>query len=168
MKLIFSSVAQIKLNKASDKHPALTRGYTIAFNAKNFFINDSQDKYAHKMQLSLVCTVEDFRHHRAATQEVIVFTATALTCKLFVTSKQEEAGLIGVCVGVWILKLVHADEPMQLQHGEYFLVQRRRIWDGVWWQRASALIGCIYSWLNTFDVCWCGRLLKWPPIQFHI
>lgn len=60
--------------------------------------------------------------HQAGTQEIIVFTATAMVCKQVVTSKQEGGGLIGVCLGVWIsvCQLSPAEEPLQLQLGDYF------------------------------------------------
>lgn len=63
-----------------------------------------------------MCTLEDFKVHQGGTQEIIVFTATAMACKQGVTSKQEGGGLIGVCVGVWItpLQLIAAEESIQL------------------------------------------------------
>lgn len=49
-----------------------------------------------------------------------------MVCKQAVTSKQEEGGLIGVCVGVWITLLQPnpAEEPIQLQLGDHFQFMR--------------------------------------------
>lgn len=78
-----------------------------------------------------MCTLEDFEVHQAGTQEIAVCTNTAMVCKQGVTSKQEEGGLICVCVGVWftLLQPIPAEEPIQLQLGDHLLVWERIIRD---------------------------------------
>lgn len=67
-----------------------------------------------------MCTLEDFKFNQPSTQEIIVFTSTALVGKHSVMNKQECGGLIGVCVWITLHQIILSEEVIQLQLGDQF------------------------------------------------
>lgn len=112
-----------------------------------------------------MCTLQDFKSHQVGSQEIIVFTTTAMTCKYSVMSKQVGGRLTSVCAVVWItlyikswqyfLLLVPAEIQLRLRDHFQF-INESDTFHTITQNKKSVswyAICCIYFRLNKSDMC---------------